>query len=133
MAIDFKVAEGMPEAYSLFINFPVDEHLLCPRVSEDDEEDYDDLTDPGDVGIEEKLRRLEAFRRRVGTVYQTSLIFGYEEANAANELREFTNRTNSFLTTCSHCVRTWHRTRKSFLKHLTEYVFTCWLIYLHLV
>ncbi|KAF7532647.1 hypothetical protein G7054_g7758 [Neopestalotiopsis clavispora] len=120
MAIDFKVAEGMPEAYSLFINFPVDEHLLCPRVSEDDEEDYDDLTDPGDVGIEEKLRRLEAFRRRVGTVYQTSLIFGYEEANAANELREFTNRTNSFLTTCSHCVRTWHRTRKSFLKHLTE-------------
>ncbi|KAI4602251.1 DEAD-box type RNA helicase [Pestalotiopsis sp. 9143b] len=119
-SIDFKVAEEIHEAYNLFINIPLDEHLLCPKVSEEDDEDYEDLADPGDVGVEEKLKRLQAFRKRVGTVYHTSLIFGFEPENAANEIAQFTSRTNSFLTTCSHCVRNWHRTRKSFLKHLTE-------------
>lgn len=122
MAIDFNVAEGIPEAYALFVNIPADAHLLCPKISDDDEEDYDDVKEPGDVGVEEKLRRFQDFKRRVGIVYQTSLIFGFEEENAALQLKEFRLRTNGCLTTCSQCVRTWHRNRKPFLKHLSEYV-----------
>lgn len=120
MAVDFNVAEGIPEAYTLFVNLPVEAHLLCPKVSEEDDEEYDELSDPGDVGIAEKLRRIQDFKRRVGLTYQTSLIFGFEEENAALQLQEFRSRTNSFLTTCSQCVRNWHRNRKPFLKHLSE-------------
>lgn len=121
MTIDFNAAEGIPEAYELFITLPTEAHLLCPKISEEDEEDYDDVEEPGEVGVEEKLRRLQDFRRRVGVVYQTSLIFGFEEENAAPQLKEFRVRTNGFLTICSQCVRTWHRNRKPFLKHLSEY------------
>ncbi|KAM0812914.1 putative SEN1 N terminal-domain-containing protein [Seiridium cardinale] len=120
MAIDFNVAEDIPEAYDLFINLPVEAHLLCPKVSEEDDEDYEDTAEPGDIGVEEKARRIQDFKRRVGIVYQTSLIFGFEEENAALQLQEFRTRTNGFLTVCSQCVRTWHRHRKPFLKHLSE-------------
>jgi senataxin len=122
MAIDFNIAEDIPEAFNLFTNLPVDAHLLCPKVSEEDDEDYEDLSEPGDFGVEEKLKRIQEFKKRVGIAYQASLVFGFEEDNAASELEEFRSRTNSFLTTCSHCVRTWHRNRKPFLKHLSEYV-----------
>ncbi|KAH6647006.1 SEN1 N terminal-domain-containing protein [Truncatella angustata] len=120
MTINFHVAEGIPEAYDLFINLPDEVHLLCPKTSEDDDEDYEDLKEPGEIGVEEKERRVQDFKKRVGIAYQTSLIFGFEEENAALQLQEFRTRTNSFLTTCSQCVRTWHRNRKPFLKQLAE-------------
>jgi senataxin len=120
MAIEFSFGDDIEEACNRFLALPSETHLLCPRVSEDDDEDYDDLEEPGDVGTDEKQRRLEDFRSRVALVYQCSLIFGFEETSAASLQEQFKTRTSAFLQTCSHCVRTWHRNRAPFLKRLAE-------------
>ncbi|KAI1875942.1 uncharacterized protein JN550_001438 [Neoarthrinium moseri] len=119
MAIDFH-AGGIEEACNRFLALPPEVHLLCPKVSEDDEEDYEDLSDPGEIGVAEKLQRLQDFRDRVGVVYQSSLIFGFEEGTAGDLQKTFSLRVGSLLQSCSHCARTWHRNRRPFLKTLAE-------------
>jgi senataxin len=120
MAIDFDVVD-IEEACHKFLAIPLEVHLLCPKVSEDDDEDYEDLDEPGSIGIAEKERRIQEHKQRVGLVYRSSLIFGFPEDSAAYQQREFRSRTGGFLQTCAQCVRSWHRYRKPFLKHLSEY------------
>lgn len=101
-----------------------DLHLMCPKVSEDDDEEYEDLEEAGEIGIEEKKKRTEAAAARLDTVYRCSLVLGFGADGGAGELLTvFKNRVNSLLETCAGCVRGWHRKRKPFLKDLIEYVF----------
>ncbi|KAH8662064.1 SEN1 N terminal-domain-containing protein [Xylariales sp. PMI_506] len=119
MAIDFNVGT-IEEACNRFLAIPQDVHLLCPKVGEDDDEDYDDLDEPGAIGVDEKKKRLQDHKNRVALVYRSSLIFGFPEEDAGGLQDTFRTRTGAFLTSCAPCVRNWHRNRKPFLKHLSE-------------
>jgi senataxin len=121
MVIDFDVG-GIEEACDKFLAISTEVHLLCPKISEDDDEDYEDIDEPGSIGIAKKLERIEEHKTRVAIVYRSSLIFGFPEDGAAYQQREFRSRTGGFLQACAHCVRSWHRYRKAFLEHLSEYV-----------
>lgn len=121
MALDSSM-NALGRACEDFIAIPLDLHLMCPKTSEDDEEDYDDLDEPGDIGVDKKKQRVEEASTRLDATYRCSLILGFSDEAFKEVQNTFKTRTNELLTTCSACVRGWHRSRKRFLKYLSEYV-----------
>ncbi|KAK6842562.1 hypothetical protein PG987_003422 [Apiospora arundinis] len=119
MALDSSM-NALGQACEEFIAIPSELHLMCPKTSDDDEEDYEDLSEPGDIGIEQKKQRVEEGSSRLDITYRCSLILGFSD-EAFNEVQNvFKVRVNDLLTSCSACVRGWHRSRKRFLKYLSE-------------
>ena len=105
-----------------FMAIPSEMHLMCPKTSEDDEEDYEDLSEPGDIGTDQKKQNVEEGSSRLDITYRCSLILGFSDDAFQDMQNVFNTRVNELLTSCSACVRGWHRNRKRFLKYLSEYV-----------
>ncbi|KAI0838252.1 SEN1 N terminal-domain-containing protein [Hypoxylon sp. FL0890] len=101
--------------------YPEEFHLCCPRISEDDDEIYDDPDAPSKIGAAEKEKRIQEGEIRLNTVYTCSLILGVGEESAEGLGHEFGGRINTFLKSCATCVRNWHKGRKSFLKSVAEH------------
>lgn len=100
---------------------PPDHHLLCPKVSNDDPEEYKKLDDPeSEITVDEKKRRIEDGDRRIEITYWNSLIFGFEKEDAGQWLNEFTTRLESCLKKCAICVLNWHMKRKAHLQKFSE-------------
>ncbi|KAK8139529.1 hypothetical protein PG984_000652 [Apiospora sp. TS-2023a] len=119
MALDSSM-NALGRACEEFIAIPPDLHLMCPKTSDDDEEDYDDLSEPGDIGIDQKKQRVEEGSTRLDATYRCSLILGFSDEAFEEVQNIFKTRSNELLTSCSACVRGWHRSRKRFLKYLSE-------------
>ncbi|KAK8114122.1 hypothetical protein PG999_006191 [Apiospora kogelbergensis] len=119
MAVDSSM-NALGQACDEFMAIPSELHLMCPKTSDDDEEDYEDLSEPGDIGIDRKKQRVEEGASRFDTTYRCSLILGFSDAAFQEVQNVFKTRVNEVLTTCSACVRGWHRSRKRFLKYLSE-------------
>lgn len=100
---------------------PPEHHLCCPKVSEEDDEDYEDTTSPGDIGIEQKQQRIQDSQDRQHTLYNCALILGLQEESQGAFLTEFTERALAVLGSCSNCIRNWHKGRKPFLKRLSQF------------
>ncbi|KAH7037379.1 SEN1 N terminal-domain-containing protein [Microdochium trichocladiopsis] len=100
---------------------PPEYHLCCPKVSDEDDEDYDDLESPGDVGVEKKRQRIQDGRDRQDTLYNCALILGLQQESQGAFLTEFSERAGAVLGNCSNCIRNWHRGRKPFLKRLSQF------------
>ncbi|KAH9888708.1 SEN1 N terminal-domain-containing protein [Xylariomycetidae sp. FL2044] len=96
--------------------FPNECHLFCPKFSEADEEDYNVLEDI----TPEKKQRIQDGKERTNLMYRCSLILGLESPQVEAPRRDFENRSAEFLGNCPHCVRSWHKGRKPFLKWLLE-------------
>jgi len=101
---------------------PPEHHLCCPKISEEDDEDYEDVTSPGDIGIEQKQQRIQDSHDRQHTLYNCALILGLQQESQGAFLTEFTERALAVLGSCSNCIRNWHKGRKPFLKRLSQYV-----------
>lgn len=98
-------------------------HLLCPKQSDDDGENYKTLSDPHtEISIEEKQKRIREGEARIETTYWNSLIFGYDKKDAGKWLETFTNRLEHCLKHCSDCVLNWHMKRRVHLEKFAEYV-----------
>ncbi|KAK7743638.1 DEAD-box type RNA helicase [Diatrype stigma] len=95
--------------------------MCCPKISDDDEEDYDDLEEPGEIGVAEKEKRIADGKKRLELLYDCSLIIGLPAGSAPVLSDEFARRSNAFLRACSACVRNWHKGRRPFLKRLSEF------------
>ncbi|KAI0003929.1 SEN1 N terminal-domain-containing protein [Xylariaceae sp. FL0662B] len=111
----------LEDAFNQLRTFPPEAHLFCPKISEDDEEIYEDLETPGTISVAEKEQRIQQGKERLDQMYRCSLILGLEEESAGTFGHEFALRTNSFLKSCSTCVRNWHKNRKGFLKYISQF------------
>ncbi len=128
------MAENILEkTYEELRNIPPECHMCCPKVSDDDEEDYDDLEGPGKIGIAVKQDRVTNGKKRLDLLYDCSLILGLPADSAPVLSNEFSNRSNAFLRACASCVRNWHKGRRPFLKRLSEYVDLSDFVFFYLV
>lgn len=102
---------------------PLQVHLLCPKLSDDDVENYDDIDDL-ETGIdrEEKKKRIEDGSNRLRITYWNSLILGYDPDKAGVWLQHFVERIQFCLNSCEKCVLNWHMYRKKYLSEFAEYV-----------
>ncbi|KAJ9155180.1 Helicase SEN1 [Pleurostoma richardsiae] len=117
-----EVYEGLMRLHDTLSAVSEDAHLFCPKIKDDDLEDYSDPSEPGEtIDAEEKKKRIEDARQRTENAYWFSLILGIKKDQASNWLPEWINRTERFLTACDACIRTWHMRRKTFLKILSEH------------
>lgn len=117
------------ELYSMIMDnyhkleaIPPDLHLLCPKVDDEDLEEYGDTDEPGGISAEEKKRRIEDAKTRHDITYRLCFLMGLSEEQASTWIEEWAKRLQEFLTKCDRCVRNWHLGREPFLKIVLEYV-----------
>lgn len=120
-----EVYEEIMASYTQLEKFPEDMHLFCPKLSEDDEVDYEDPNEEawdGEVQItaEKKKERIEDSEKRLHIATTASLLLGISKDAASAWLDGWIERAEKNLTTCPNCIRAWHKKRKSFLKLLGE-------------
>lgn len=119
------VNEELVKWYEEFQKIDTECHLLCPKLSDEDGENYKTLSDPhSQISMEEKQKRIKDGEARIEITYWNSLIFGYDKKDAGKWLETFTNRLESCLKLCSDCVLNWHMKRKVHLDKFAEYVTT---------
>ncbi|KAI0379125.1 SEN1 N terminal-domain-containing protein [Hypomontagnella monticulosa] len=114
------ILEILEAAFNRLREFPEDAHICCPRVSEEDDEIYDDPSAPSQITPAEKEQRIQDGKDRLDQIYRCSLILGLGEESAGNLGQEFGQRTCAFLKSCPTCVRNWHRGRRPFLKDIAQ-------------
>jgi senataxin len=112
--------DPLEHAFNKLRAVPVDCHLFCPKISEEDEVDYDDLESSDTISIDAKKKRIVEGETRLRETYGCALIFAVEPASQGKALAEFKSRTEPFLKACASCVRNWHKEREPVVKTLQE-------------
>ncbi|KAF4465127.1 hypothetical protein FALBO_8041 [Fusarium albosuccineum] len=113
--------EELSQWYEKIQKFPKESHLLCPRVSDDDGENYKVLDDPdSSISPDEKKSRLEKGDERLEATYWNSLIFGFDKQSQGKWGDELAERLSSCLKHCADCVFNWHMKRKAILQQFNE-------------
>jgi senataxin len=104
--------------------YPEELHLLCPKVNDDDIEDYDRPEEDGtDATAEEKVARIaSSVVRRETTVY-LSLLLGMDASEHGELIQAWKDIVEKFLHKCDRCIVAWHSMRKAFLGAMKEYVY----------
>lgn len=111
----------LQEWYAKLQALPGDAHLLCPKTSDDDDENYRVTVDPNSqISPEEKQKRIALGEEKIEITFWNSLIFGFDRKDAGKWLDEFTSRLENCLTTCDVCVLNWHLKRKAHLRRFAE-------------
>ncbi|OLN96534.1 Helicase SEN1 [Colletotrichum chlorophyti] len=115
------VEDILEENFRKFQKIPPDVHLLCPKVDEDDFEDYDDIESPGEaITAAEKEERVEQWKQRLDTAYWCCLLLAYGKDKAGIWLEQWGNRMAINLHNCDKCVLNWHLNRKKYLQIFAE-------------
>lgn len=115
------INEELAKWFEELQKIPVGSHLLCPRTSDDDDENYKIIEDAESrITADEKRRRIEQGQERIKITYWNSLIFGFDKQYAGKWLDEFSEKLQHFLETCPDCVLNWHMKRKSYLQLFSE-------------
>lgn len=115
------IYDRLLELHGIIDAIPEEKHLFCPKVHDEDPEDYDDASVPGyQITIEEKIQRLDDYRQRSEHAFWYCLIFGIAKEQSDTWLPEWIDRSESYLTKCEVCARNWQMRRKPFLKQLNE-------------
>ncbi|KAI2639346.1 SEN1 N terminal-domain-containing protein [Xylaria nigripes] len=96
-------------------------HLFCPRICDNDDEFYEDPDAVSNISREEKAQRIDDGELRLESMYKRSLVLGLSPEAGGSHRAEFKSRSNRFLTSCSNCVRNWHKRRDKFIKFLSAY------------
>ncbi|KAK6225032.1 helicase Sen1 [Colletotrichum tabaci] len=115
------VEDILEESYRKFAHIPPQHHLLCPKVDEDDFEDYEDLNTAGEtITALEKQERVQQWKERLDTVYWTSLLLAYGKDKAGIWLDDWGTRVAINLHNCDKCVLNWHMYRKKYIQVFSE-------------
>lgn len=117
-----RIYAKITESYEQWAGLPEELHLLCPKISDEDEEDY---SDPGPqtitgITLEEKQKRMQDFEQRTELTYDLSLLLGISKEQSGGWIEQWTERIEKFLTNCDACILGYHMHRKVFLKKLLE-------------
>ncbi|KAI1501889.1 SEN1 N terminal-domain-containing protein [Biscogniauxia marginata] len=114
-------AKTLDAAFNKIRALPPENHLFCPKISEDDEENYNDLEAESGLSIAEKEQRIQDGAHRLDMMYSCSLILGVDPTAASAMVEEFQTRSGAFLKSCATCVRNWHKAREPFLKDINQF------------
>ncbi|KAI1634483.1 SEN1 N terminal-domain-containing protein [Biscogniauxia mediterranea] len=114
-------AKTLDVAFNKVRALPPENHLFCPKISEDDDVNYNDPEADGDISIAEKEKRIQDGAVRLDLMYSCSLILGVDPATASAMVQEFKTRSDAFLKSCATCVRNWHKAREPFLKDINQF------------
>ncbi|OAA62492.1 hypothetical protein SPI_04032 [Niveomyces insectorum RCEF 264] len=125
-----EVYEEIIRSHQELERIPPEVHLFCPRLSDDDLEDYDDpQPTPGTgsgsgsgstLGGPARQARIDDGHRRLQLTSWASLILGISREQADRWLGDWVRRTESFLVKCDACVRAWHMERKALKSRLLK-------------
>lgn len=121
-----RIYDKITESYEQWAGLLEEPHLFCPKINDDDDEDYNDSSPQTTTGItpEEKQQRIQDAQRRTELTYDLSLLLGISKDQAGGWLKQWTERIESCLTECDSCILGYHMHRKVFLKKLLEWVLT---------
>ncbi|KAI5921877.1 SEN1 N terminal-domain-containing protein [Camillea tinctor] len=114
-------AKTLDIAFNKIRALPPETHLFCPKISEDDDVNYNDPEADDEISIAEKQKRIQDGVIRLDLMYSCSLILGVDQSTATSMIEEFKTRSDAFLKTCATCVRNWHKARESFLKDINQF------------
>ena len=115
--------------YEKFQTISSDCHLLCPKVNDEDEENYNDSNDTSTkISVKEKEDRIKSARERIEITYWNSLVFGFNKKDAGKWLENFTQRLDGCLANCADCILNWYTQRKEHLQSFNEFVFHPYLL-----
>lgn len=118
-----RIYENILSRYMEWADLPRGPHFFCPKVNDDDGEDYDSPGPPiTDITPEEKRERIQCAQRRKALTYDLSLLLGIDQETVGDWIHDWTTRVNACLTNCDSCILAYHMQRKPFLKTLREYV-----------
>lgn len=113
--------EELGKRYAELQEIPSSIHLLCAKISEDDEEDYRRLSGTeSKLSVDEKRKRIQDAEYRTEVTYWNSLVFGFDRKTAGKWGDEFRNRLDTTLKHCADCVLNWHMKRKVYLQKFAE-------------
>lgn len=113
--------EELQQKYAELEALPRGLHLLCAKISADDEEDYRKIDDPNSsLSTDEKKKRVQDGEKRIELTYVNSLILGFEKKSAGKWGEEFRERLDTTLQVCSDCVLNWHMKRQQQLHKFHE-------------
>lgn len=108
--------------YDELLKKPLEAHLLCPKICDDDDENYKDLLDDSVISLDEKKKRIQDGEHRIEITYWNSLIFGFDKKEAGKWLDDFEKRLEHCLNLCPDCVLNWHMKRKAYMQKFSEFV-----------
>lgn len=113
--------DELEKRYGELQEIPEGVHLLCAKVSEEDEEDYRRLNgSESNLPASEKKKRIQDGEYRTEVTYWNSLVFGFDKKTAGKWGDDFRNRLDNTLKHCSDCVLNWHMKRKVYLQKFAE-------------
>ncbi|KKA26472.1 hypothetical protein TD95_003731 [Thielaviopsis punctulata] len=101
-------------------NIPSELHILCPKVDENDEENYAVAEPTSGITPEEKEMRIKSGKERINITMWNSMLFGVERKKVEQWIASYASRLQHALSTCDWCIKNWHQGRKSFLNELSE-------------
>lgn len=122
MDLKDQIYDILLESYNQLEDIPTELHLLCPKISDDDDADYDNPSDDDEDGATavQKKQRIEDGKKRRDIAYKLSLLLGMNEESAGSWLPSWSARVSTYLTKCDSCVRLWHKSREEFLAFMRE-------------
>lgn len=118
-----RIYERILTQYMEWADFPRGPHFFCPKVDDEDDEDYNSPGPPTtDITPEEKRKRIKDAESRRDVTYELSLMLGIARDTVGDWYNDWDTRVEACLTSCDKCILTYHMHRKAFLKGLREYV-----------
>lgn len=118
-----RIYEGITHSYEQWAELAESPHLLCPKINDEDDEDYSSPGPPTTgITVQERQQRIQDAQRRKELTYDLSLLLGITKEQSGGWIEQWTERIESFLTKCDGCILGYHMHRKIFLKKLREYV-----------
>lgn len=116
-----RIYDGIAKVWTQWQPLDNVKHLLCPKVNDDDDEDYSSPGPPvTDITAEEKAQRIQDAQHRRDLTYQLALLLGIDEDMSIGWLEPWTEGIERCLTKCDSCILYYHMHRKAFLKKLRE-------------
>lgn len=116
-----RLYDEITAAYEKWKQLDQVKHLLCPKVDDEDEEDYGSSGPPlTNISVAERETRIQDAQERKELTYQLSLLMGISSEMSVGWIDPWKKGTEKFLTTCDSCILNYHMYRKAFLKKLRE-------------
>lgn len=116
-----RIYDGLTEAYEKWKHLDQTKHLLCPKVNNEDEEDYASTGPPlTNISVAEREKRIQDAQERLELTYELSLLMGISSEMSVGWLEPWKKDIEKFLSTCDCCILKYHMHRKAFLKKLRE-------------
>ncbi|EXK99001.1 hypothetical protein FOQG_01697 [Fusarium oxysporum f. sp. raphani 54005] len=113
--------EQLSQWYEKIQCFDEECHLLCPRINDEDNENYKLVDDPdSSITQEEKNSRIKAGKERLEVTYWNCLIFGFDQSSQGKWGEQLSERLNGCLKHCADCVYNWHMQRRELLQQFQE-------------